>query len=95
MCVCVCVCLGVCARGHATICIGLMEHLYLTLIQLLRSDQRVTLGNIIDGGGVPFLGAIAAMEIYAGITEGVPGPIKKEVMKALCRDDGVAIGQLD
>ena len=28
------------------------------------SDQRLTLGNIIDGGGVPFLGAIAAMEIY-------------------------------
>ena len=41
------------------------------------SDQRLTLGNIIDGGGVPFLGAIAAMEVYAGITEGAPGPIKK------------------
>ena len=45
------------------------------------SDQRLILGNIIEGGDVPFLGAIAAMEIYVGITEGGPGPIKKEVMK--------------
>ena len=35
------------------------------------SDQKPTLGNIIDGGDVPFLGTIAAMEIYVGITEGV------------------------
>ena len=28
------------------------------------SDQKLTLGNIIDGD-VPFLGAITAMEIYA------------------------------
>ena len=42
-----------------------------------RSDQKVTLGNVIDGGDVPFLGTIAAMEIiYIGITEGVPGPVK-------------------
>ena len=27
------------------------------------SDQKLTLGNIIDGGNVPFLGAITAMEI--------------------------------
>ena len=60
-----------------------------------RSDQRLTLGNIIDGGGVPFLGTIAAMEIYAGITEGVPGPVKKEIMKALCRDYGVGVDQGD
>ena len=38
------------------------------------SDQRLTLGNIIDGD-VPFLGTIAAMEIYVGITEGVPGHV--------------------
>ena len=31
------------------------------------------------------------MEIYVGVTEGVPGPIKKEIMKALCRDYGVGI----
>ena len=47
------------------------------------SDQRLTRGNIIDGGGVPFFGNIAAMEIYTGITEGVPRPIKEEIMKAL------------
>ena len=44
------------------------------------SDQLLTFGNIIDGGDVPFLGTIAAMEIYIGITEGVPGPVKKEIM---------------
>ena len=47
------------------------------------SDKSLTLGNIRDGGGVPFLGTIAA--IYAGITGGVLGPIKEE-MKTLCRD---------
>ena len=55
------------------------------------SDQRLTLGNIIDGGNVPFLGTIAAMEI----TEGVPGPLKNEIMKPLCRDYGVDIDQGD
>ena len=40
------------------------------------SDKRLTVGNIRDGGDVPFLGTIAAMEIYTGITEGVSGPIK-------------------
>ena len=59
------------------------------------SDQRLTLGNIIDEGDVPFLGTIAAMEIYAGITEGVPGHMKKEIMKALCRDYCVDIDQGD
>ena len=59
------------------------------------SDQRITLGNIIDGGDVPFLGTIAAIEIYIGITEGVPGPIKKEIMKALWRDYWVNIDQGD
>ena len=39
------------------------------------ADQKLTLGNIIDGGDVPFLGAIAAMEIYVGITEVVPGSV--------------------
>ena len=55
------------------------------------SDQKLTLGNIIDGGDVPFLGTIASMEIYMGITEGVPGPIKEEIMKAICRDYKVDI----
>ena len=55
------------------------------------SDQRLTLGNICDGGDIPFLGTIAAMEIYKGITEGMPGPIKEEIMKALCRDYKVDI----
>ena len=55
------------------------------------SDQRITLGNIRDGGDIPFLGTIAAIEIYTGITEGVPGPIKGETMKALCRDYKVDI----
>ena len=55
------------------------------------SGQRLTLENIRDGGDVPFLGTIAAMEIYTGITEGVPGPIKEEIMKALCRDYKVDI----
>ena len=32
------------------------------------SDQRITLGNSIDGGDVTFLGTIVAMEIYIGIT---------------------------
>ena len=36
---------------------------------------------------------IAAMEINVGITEGVPSAIKKEKMKALCRDYGVDIDQ--
>ena len=31
------------------------------------------------------------MEIYAGITEGVPGPTKEEIMKTLCRDYKVDI----
>ena len=35
------------------------------------------------------------MEIYIGITEGVPGPVKKEIMKSLCRDYGVDIDQED
>ena len=30
-----------------------------------------------------------------GITEGVPGPVKKEIMKALCRDYSVDIDQED
>ena len=55
------------------------------------ADEKLTPGNIIDGGDVPFMGTIAAMEIYAGITEGVPGPIKEEIMKALCRDYKVDI----
>ena len=59
------------------------------------SDQKLTLGNIIDGGDVPFLGTIAAMEIYAGITVGVTGHIKKEIMKALCCDDCVDIDEGD
>ena len=41
---------------------------------------------------MPFQGTIAAMEIYVGITEGDPGPVKKEIMKALCRDYGVDMG---
>ena len=59
------------------------------------SDQKLTLGNIIDGRDVPFLGTIAAMEIYIGIREGVAGPIKKEIMKPLCHDYGVDIDQGD
>ena len=55
------------------------------------SDQRITLGNIRDGGGIPFLGTIAAIEIYTRITEGVSGPIKEEIMKTLCRDYKVDI----
>ena len=55
------------------------------------SDQRVTLENIRDCGDIPFLGTIAAMEIYMGITKGVPGPIKKEIMNTLCRDYKVEI----
>ena len=43
------------------------------------SDQRITLGNVRDGGDIPILGIIAAMEIYACIIEGVPGPIKEEI----------------
>ena len=35
------------------------------------------------------------MEIYAGITEGMPGPIRKKIMKALSRDYDVAIDQGD
>ena len=42
------------------------------------SDLRLPLGNIIDGGDVPYLGVIAAMEIYVGIMEGVPGPLNKD-----------------
>ena len=77
---------------------GLMELMYLTSTVSTASsgsDQRLTLGNIIDGGNVPFLGTIAAMEIYVGITEGVPAPVKKDIMKALCRDYGVDIDQGD
>ena len=59
------------------------------------SDQRITVGNIIDGGDLPFLGTIVAMEIYIGITEGVPGRVKEEIMEALCRDNGVDIDQGD
>ena len=55
------------------------------------SDQRVTLGNIRDDGDIPFLGTIAAMEIYVGITEEVSDPIKEEIMKTLCRDYKVDI----
>ena len=55
------------------------------------SDQKITLGNIRNGGDIPFLGTIAAMEIYVGITKGVPGPIKEEIMKTLCRDYKVDI----
>ena len=55
------------------------------------SDQRVTVGNVRDGGDIPFLGTIAAMEIYAGITEEVPGLIKEDIMKTLCRDHKVDI----
>ena len=31
------------------------------------------------------------MKIYTGITEDVPGPIKEEIMKTLCRDYKVDI----
>ena len=48
------------------------------------SSQKITLGNIRVGGDTPFRGTIAAMEIYAGITEGVHRPIKEEIMK--CRE---------
>ena len=57
---------------------------YVTNFDLIRTRQliqRLTLGNIRDGGDVPFLGTIDAMEIYTGA-----GPIKEEIMKALCRD---------
>ena len=37
------------------------------------------------------LGTIAAMGIYVGITERVPGPIKEERMKTVCRDYKVDI----
>ena len=37
------------------------------------SDQRITLR---DRGDILFLGTVTAVEIYAGITEGLPGPIK-------------------
>ena len=53
--------------------------------------QRITLGNIRDGGDVQFLRTIAAMDIYTGITEGAPGPIKQEIMKVLRRDYKVDI----
>ena len=55
------------------------------------SDQRITLGNIRDGGDIPFPVTIAAMEIYADIAEEVPGPIKDDIMKTLCRDHKVDI----
>ena len=55
------------------------------------SNQRLTLGNIRDGGDVPFLGTIDAMEIYTGISEGGPSPIKEDTMIALCRDYNVDI----
>ena len=55
------------------------------------SNQRLTFVNIRNGGDVPFLRTIAAMEIYMGITKGVPGPIKEEMMKALCHDYNVDI----
>ena len=55
------------------------------------SNQRITLGNIRDGGDTPFLGTIYAMEIYVGFTEGVPSHIKEEIMKTLCRDYKVDI----
>ena len=35
------------------------------------------------------------MEIYVGTKEVVPGPIKKEIMNALCRDYSVDIAQGD
>ena len=44
------------------------------------SNQRLALENIRD-----------AMEIYTGITEGVPGTIMEEIMQALCRDYKVGI----
>ena len=47
------------------------------------SNQRIMLGNIHDGGDLLFLETIAAMEIYVGITEEVPGPIKVEIMKTM------------
>ena len=77
---------------------GLMGLMYLTSTVSTAasgSDQRLTLENIIDGGNVTFIGTIAAMEIYTGIREGVSGPVKKEIMKALCRDYGVDIDQGD
>ena len=45
----------------------------------------ITLGNIRDGGVIPFLGSIAAMEVYTS-DEGVHDAIKKAIMKTLCRD---------
>ena len=45
----------------------------------------ITLGNIRDSGVIPFLGSIAAMEVYTS-DEGVPDAIKKAIMKTLCRD---------
>ena len=57
------------------------------------SDQKLTLGNINDEGDVACLGTIAAMEIYIGIPEVVPGTVNKEIMKTLCRDYGVEIDQ--
>ena len=68
---------------------------YFDSTALFGSYQRLTLGNIIDGWDVPFLGTVAAMEIYIGITKGVPGPVKKEIMKSLCRDYRVDIDQGD
>ena len=61
---------------------------YVTNFDLIRTrqlNQRLTLGNIRVGGDVQFLGTIDAMEIYTGIIEGVPGPIKETITKALCR----------
>ena len=52
------------------------------------SSQKITLGNIRDFGDIPFLGTIAAMEIYTVITEGVPHPIREVIMKTLSRIKG-------
>ena len=48
------------------------------------SDKRLTLGNIRDGGDVPFLGDIAAMEIYSCITQGVPACLPAFFIFFLC-----------
>ena len=54
------------------------------------SDNRITFGDIRDGGDIPFLGNLCGYHHgileFRGITEGVPGPIKEEIMKTLCRD---------
>ena len=49
----------------------------------------MTIGNITDGGAIPFQEEIATLVLYVGIISGVPYALKKAIATQLCLEYGI------